>query len=167
MAAAVAMGAVASALVGLSVNDPIHDAKLKALRVADLRTVCTHFGLMHTGDRAALTNRIRNHKLAAAGAAAGGAPPPPPPAPVPKPGTPGALASMIDADLRQLCTQEGVDATGAMADVQARLAVHLFGAPRTATETVQALCGMEFALALLRPREAGDREGGPASEGQV
>jgi hypothetical protein len=56
---------------------------------------------------------------------------------------------MIDTNLRQLCTQEGVDATGAMADVQARLAVHLFGAPRTATETVQALCDMEFALALL------------------
>jgi hypothetical protein len=91
---------------------------------------------MQTGDKATLTNRIRNHKLAAAGAAAGGAPPPPPPAPVPKPGTPGVLASMIDADLRQLCTQEGVDATGAMADVQARLTVHLFGAPRTATETV-------------------------------
>jgi hypothetical protein len=38
MTAAVAMGAVALAVVGLSVNDPIHDAKLKAIRVADLRT---------------------------------------------------------------------------------------------------------------------------------
>jgi hypothetical protein len=71
------------------------------------------------------------------------------------------------------------------------LAVHLFDAPRTATETVQALCDMEFAFALLTvipaegdatshsvsgawiartallPREAGDREGGPVSEGQV
>jgi hypothetical protein len=56
---------------------------------------------------------------------------------------------MIDADLRQLCTQEGIDATGAMADVQAPLAVHLFGASRTPTETVQAVCDMEFALALL------------------
>jgi hypothetical protein len=85
MAASVAMGAVASALVGLSVNDPTHDAKVKTLRVADLRTVCAHFRLMQTGDKTALTDRIRNHKLVVAGAAPGGTAPPPPPAPVPQP----------------------------------------------------------------------------------
>jgi hypothetical protein len=34
MAAAGAMSAAASALVGLSVNDPIHETKLKAVKVA-------------------------------------------------------------------------------------------------------------------------------------
>ena len=151
MAAAVAMSAAASALVGLSVNAPTHETMLKALKVAELKAVCAHLGLVQAGDKTALTDRIRNHKLAAAGAA-----PAPPPAPVPKPGTPGALASMIDADLRQLCTQEGVDSSGAMADVQARLTVHLFGAPRTTTETVLELCDREFALVLLTAIPAED-----------
>ena len=69
MAAAVAMGAAALALVGKSVNDPTHETKLKALKVADLKAVCAHFGLLQAGDKTALTDRIRNHKLAAAGAA--------------------------------------------------------------------------------------------------
>jgi hypothetical protein len=43
MAAAVAMGAAALALVGKSVNDPTHETKLKALKVADLKAVCAHF----------------------------------------------------------------------------------------------------------------------------
>jgi hypothetical protein len=147
MAAAVAMSAAALALVGLPVHDLTHEAKLNTLTVADLKTVCAHFGLAPAGGKAALTESIHSHKLVAAGAAGagggGGA------APVAKPCTQGALASMTDADLRQLCTQEGVDATGAEADVQARMAIHLFGAPSTPTETVQALCGMDFALALL------------------
>jgi hypothetical protein len=69
MAAAVAMSAAASALVGLSVNAPTHETKLKAIKVADLKAVCAHFGLLQAGDKTALTDRIRKHKLAAAGAA--------------------------------------------------------------------------------------------------
>ena len=43
-----------------------------------------------------------------------------------------------------------------MADVQARLTVHLFGAPRTTTETVLELCDREFALVLLTAIPAED-----------
>ena len=85
MAAAVAMSAAASALVGLSVNAPTHETKLKALKVADLKAVCAHLGLVQAGDKTELTDRIRNHKLAAAGAA----PPPPPGAEAWHAGSPG------------------------------------------------------------------------------
>jgi hypothetical protein len=124
MAAAGAMNAAASVLVGLAVDHPTHEAKLNALKVAELKTVCTHFGLVSTGDKAALTNHIRTHKLTAGGGGGdgggggagvggagggggggagggagggGGAPAVVPPA------TPGALTAMSDADLRLVC----------------------------------------------------------------
>ena len=56
---------------------------------------------------------------------------------------------MSDADLRLVCTQKGIDGTGAMVEVQARLHVHLFGPLRTPTEAVRAVCDVEFASALL------------------
>jgi recombinational DNA repair protein RecR len=37
---------------------------------------------------------------------------------VPRPATPGALASLSDPDLCQLCTQEGVDPTGTLSCVE-------------------------------------------------
>ena len=110
------MNAAASVLVGLAVDHPTHEAKLNALKVAELKTVCTHFGLVSTGDKAALTNHIRTHKLTAGGGGGdgggggagvggagggagggGGAPAVVPPA------TPGALTAMSDADLRLVC----------------------------------------------------------------
>ena len=48
------MNAAATALMGLDVGHPDHEAKLNALTVAELRTVCTHFGLVSTGVKAAL-----------------------------------------------------------------------------------------------------------------
>ena len=63
------MSAAATALMGL---DPTHEAKLNALTVAELRAVCTHFGLVSTGFKATLVNRIRTHKLAAGGGGGGG-----------------------------------------------------------------------------------------------
>jgi hypothetical protein len=132
------MTAAASALVGLAVGHPTHEAKMNAMKVAELKTVCTHFGLVSTGDKATLMNRIRTHKLAAGGGGGGGAGGGAgggggAPAVVP-PATPGALAAMSDADLRLVCAQEGIDGAGAMVDVQSRLHVHLFGAPGTPTE---------------------------------
>ena len=50
------MSAAATALVGLDVGDPTHEAKLNALTVAELRTVCTHFGLVSTGVKATLVD---------------------------------------------------------------------------------------------------------------
>ena len=72
MAAAVAMSAAALALVGLPVHDLTHEAKLNTLTVADLKTVCAHFGLAPAGGKAALTESIHSHKLVAAGAAGAG-----------------------------------------------------------------------------------------------
>ena len=63
------------------------------------------------------------------------------------PATPGALAAMSDADLQMVCAQEGINGTGAMADVQSRLHLHLFGPPRTPTEAVYAACNAELASA--------------------
>ncbi len=65
------MNAAATALMGLDVGHPSHEAKLNALTVAELRTVCTHFGLVSTGVKAALVDRIRTHKLAAGGGGKG------------------------------------------------------------------------------------------------
>ena len=63
------MSPAATALMGLDVGDPTHEAKLNALTVPELKSVCTHFGLVSTGVKAALVNRIRAHKLAAGGGA--------------------------------------------------------------------------------------------------
>ena len=57
---------------------------------------------------------------------------------------------MSDADLRLVCTQEDIDCTGAMVEVQVRLHVHLFDPLRTPTEAVRAMCDVEFASALLQ-----------------
>jgi hypothetical protein len=63
---------------------------------------------------------------------------------------------MSDADLRLVCAQEGIDGAGAMVDVQSRLHVHLFGAPGTPTEAVQAACDVEFASVLLSATASND-----------
>jgi hypothetical protein len=42
MAAAGAMSPAATALMGLDVGDPTHEAKLNALTVPELKSVCTH-----------------------------------------------------------------------------------------------------------------------------
>jgi hypothetical protein len=171
------MSAAAAALVGLDVVHATHEARLNALKVAELKTVCTHFGLVSTGDKATLVNRIRTHKLAAGGGGGGGggggaggggagggggggagggagvgggAPAVVPPA------TPGALAAMSDADLLLVCAQEGIDGVGAMVDVQSRLHMHLFGAPGTSTEVVHATCDAEFASVLLSATASND-----------
>jgi hypothetical protein len=54
---------------------------------------------------------------------------------------------MNDTDLRMVCAREGIDGVGAMADVQSRLHLHLFGPPRTPTEAVYAACNAELASA--------------------
>jgi len=154
-------------LMGLDVGDPTHEAKLNALTVPELKSVCTHFGLVSTGVKAALVNRIRAHKLAAgggggggggggaggggAGGGGGGGGPA-----VVMPATPGELVAMSDADLRLACAQAGIDAAGAMVDVQSRLHVHLFGAPVTPTEAVRAACDVEFAAVLLSVTASSD-----------
>ena len=61
------MSPAATALMGLDVGDPTHEAKLNALTVPELKAVCTHFGLVSTGVKATLVSRIRNHKMAAGG----------------------------------------------------------------------------------------------------
>ena len=146
------MSPAATALMGLDVGDQTHEAKLNALTVPELKSVCTHFGLVSTGVKATLVNRIRTHKLAAGGGGggggggdaggggAGGGGGGGGGAVVVLPATPGDLIAMSDADLRLVCTQEGIDCTGAMVEVKARLHVHLFGPPRTPTEAVQAAC---------------------------
>ena len=63
---------------------------------------------------------------------------------------------MSDADLRLVCTQEGIDVDGTKVDVQDSLHVHLFGPPRTLTKLVQTACDMEFASALLIATEGDD-----------
>jgi hypothetical protein len=72
------------------------------------------------------------------------------------PATPGELVAMSDADLRLACAQAGIDAAGAMVDVQSRLHVHLFGAPVTPTEAVRAACDVEFAAVLLSVTASSD-----------
>ena len=57
---------------------------------------------------------------------------------------------------RLVCAQEGIDGAGAMVDVQSRLHVHLFGAPGTPTEAVQAACDVEFASVLLSATASSD-----------
>ena len=66
------MSPAATALMGLDVGDPTHEAKLNALTVPELKAVCTHFGLVSTGVKATLVSRIRNHKMAAGGGGGGG-----------------------------------------------------------------------------------------------
>lgn len=63
---------------------------------------------------------------------------------------------MTDADLRMVCAQEGINGAGAMADVQSRLHLHLFGQPRTPTEAVHAACDAELASALLSATASDD-----------
>ena len=65
MAAAGGMSAAAAAFVALAVGHASHEAKLKALKVGELRAICMDFGLESTGDKVALMDRVRTHKLAA------------------------------------------------------------------------------------------------------
>ena len=162
------MSPAATALMGLDVGDPTHEAKLNALTVPELKAVCTHFGLVSTGVKATLVSRIRNHKMAAGGGGgggggggaggggAGGGGGGGGGAVVVLPATPGDLVAMSDADLRLVCAQAGIDGAGAMVDVQSRLHVHLFGAPGTPTEAVQTACDVEFAAVLLSATGSSD-----------
>ena len=103
------MSSAAAAFVALAVGHATHEAKMKAMKVVELRAICMDFGLESTGDKAALMDRVRTHKLAAggggggggggSGGGGGGGPPPPPVVP---PDTPGALEAMTDADLRMV-----------------------------------------------------------------
>ena len=56
------MSAAAAAFVALAVGHAAHEAKLKALKVVELRAICMDFGLESTGDKAALMDRVRTHK---------------------------------------------------------------------------------------------------------
>ena len=65
------MSAAATAFVALAVGHAAHEAKLTALKVVELRAICMDFGLESTGDKAALMDRVRTHKLAAGGGGGG------------------------------------------------------------------------------------------------